>query len=34
VGLGRAKELIVTARLMGAEEAERIGLLNRAPRPQ
>jgi enoyl-CoA hydratase/carnithine racemase len=29
VGLGRAKELIMTARLIGAEEAERIGLLNR-----
>jgi len=29
VGLGRAKELIMTARLIDAEEAERIGLLNR-----
>jgi enoyl-CoA hydratase/carnithine racemase len=29
VGLGRAKELIMTARLIDAAEAERIGLLNR-----
>jgi enoyl-CoA hydratase/carnithine racemase len=29
VGLGRAKELAMTARLIGAQEAERIGLLNR-----
>jgi enoyl-CoA hydratase/carnithine racemase len=29
VGLGRAKELIMTAKLIGAEEAERIGLVNR-----
>jgi len=33
VGLGRAKELIMTARLIGAEEAHRIGLLNRVVEP-
>jgi len=33
VGLGRAKELIMTARMIGAEEAERIGLLNRVVEP-
>jgi enoyl-CoA hydratase/carnithine racemase len=29
VGLGRAKELIMTARTISAEEGERIGLINR-----
>src|ERR671910_1550481 len=33
VGLGRAKELIMTGRLIGAEEAERIGLANRVAPP-
>jgi enoyl-CoA hydratase/carnithine racemase len=33
VGLGRAKELIMTARTIGAVEAERIGLLNRVVEP-
>jgi enoyl-CoA hydratase/carnithine racemase len=34
VGLGRAKELIMTARLIGAEEAHRIGLVNRVAEPE
>jgi enoyl-CoA hydratase/carnithine racemase len=34
VGLGRAKELIMTARLIGAEEAEDIGLVNRLAPPE
>jgi len=29
VGLGRAKEMIMTSKIVGAEEAERIGLVNR-----
>lgn len=33
VGLGRAKELVMTGRLIGAEEAYRIGLANRTAAP-
>jgi enoyl-CoA hydratase/carnithine racemase len=33
VGLGRAKELIMTARTIGADEAQRIGLVNRVVEP-
>jgi enoyl-CoA hydratase/carnithine racemase len=34
VGLGRAKEMIMTARLIGAEEALQIGLVNRVAAPE
>jgi enoyl-CoA hydratase/carnithine racemase len=34
VGLGRAKELIMTGKLIGGEEAERIGLANRVAPPE
>jgi enoyl-CoA hydratase/carnithine racemase len=33
VGLGRAKELVMTGKLIGAEEAERIGLATRVAPP-
>jgi enoyl-CoA hydratase/carnithine racemase len=34
VGLGRAKELIMTGRVIGAADAERIGLANRVAAPE
>lgn len=34
VGLGRAKELVMTGKLIGAEQAERIGLVNRVASPE
>jgi len=34
VGLGRAKELIMTGRVIGAVDAERIGLANRVASPE
>jgi enoyl-CoA hydratase/carnithine racemase len=34
VGLGRAKELVMTGRMIGGEEAERIGLANRVAPPE
>src|SRR5215211_181023 len=33
VGLGRAKELVMTGKLIGGDEAERIGLVNRVAPP-
>jgi enoyl-CoA hydratase/carnithine racemase len=34
VGLGRAKELVLTGKMIGADEAERIGLANRVAPPE
>jgi enoyl-CoA hydratase/carnithine racemase len=34
IGVGRAKELIMTSRVIGAEEAERFGLANRVAPPE
>ncbi len=34
VGLGRAKELIMTARMIDADEAQKIGLVNRVVAPE
>ncbi len=34
VGLGRAKEIVMTARAVGADEALRIGLVNRVASPE
>jgi enoyl-CoA hydratase/carnithine racemase len=34
VGLGKAKEMILTSRMLGAEEAERIGLVQRVVAPE
>lgn len=34
IGMARAKELVYTAKTIGAEEAERIGLVNRVTQPE